>query len=285
MMLFWIVVLLMVIVALVALAPALLRQRELRSLDRDGQNVDIAREHLAALDIARQQGELSQEEYLKSRQELEQSLLLDLEMGAEKEVEVDSSQSGRLALWVLVVVVPLLTILIYLYVGSPELVGVAGGGDVGAPGHAGAPKSMDEMIVALRDRLKENPDDPNGWFMLGRSYMATEQYPQAAEAFEQVNGLVADEPAVLLALANALILSRQGDMAGRPTELVRKAVKLAPDSATALWLAGAVERAAGNNEQALTHWKALLPQLQDDPESEQRVRALIAEVEGAADGG
>jgi cytochrome c-type biogenesis protein CcmH len=182
-----------------------------------------------------------------------------------------------MALWALVVVVPLLTAMIYLYVGSPQLIDMKGGHQ------AGAPASMEEMILSLQQRLEQSPDDPNGWYMLGRSYMATEQYPQAASAFGRVNVLVGgEEPVVLLALANALILSRQGDMAGRPTELVRKAVKLAPDSATALWLAGAVEKAAGNSKQALAHWRKLLPLLHDDPETEQQVRALIAELEGEA---
>ncbi len=280
MMLFWIVVIVMVIVALVALAPALLHQRELRTLDRDEQNVDVARERLASLDIARQQGSLSQEEYLQARQELEQELLIDLEMGKEKEmVATDSIRAGRMALWTLVVVVPLLTTLIYLYVGSPGLI------DMSGEHQAGAPQSMEEMITSLQQRLKQSPDDPDGWFMLGRTYMATEQYQQAGNAFERVNELVGgEEPTVLLALANALILSRQGDMAGRPTELVRKAVKLAPHSATALWLAGMVEKVAGNNQQALAHWRQLLPLLQDDPESEERVRALITELEGGAAG-
>jgi cytochrome c-type biogenesis protein CcmH len=275
MMLFWIVMLTMVIIALAAIAPTLLRQQALRTLDRDGQNVDIARERLASLEIARQQGTLSQEEYLHARQELEQALLIDLERGEEEGVVAPGSgRSGRMALWALVIVVPLLTVLIYLYVGSPQLIGMTGGHQ------AGAPASMEEMILSLQQRLEQNPDDPNGWFMLGRSYMATEQYPQAASAFDRVNQLVGgEEPAVLLALANALILSRQGDMAGRPTELVRKAVKLAPDSSTALWLAGAVEKVAGNNSQALAHWRKLLPMLQDDPESEQRVRAMISELE------
>jgi cytochrome c-type biogenesis protein CcmH len=278
MMLFWIVVIVMVIVAIAALAPALLRRRELRTLDRDGQNVDIARERLSSLEIARQQGTLSQEEYLQARQELEQALLIDLESGEEDEkADADSGQAGRLALWTLIVLVPLLTAMIYLYVGSPGLIG-------GVESHqAGAPASMEEMILSLQQRLEESPDDPNGWFMLGRSYMATEQYSKAASAFDRVNLLVeGEEPTVLLALANALILSRQGDMEGRPTELVRKAVKLAPDSATALWLAGAVEKVAGNSKQALAHWRNLLPLLQDDPETEQQVRALIAELEGEA---
>jgi cytochrome c-type biogenesis protein CcmH len=277
MMLFWIVVIVMVIVAIAALAPALLHRRELRTLDRDGQNVDIARERLSSLEIARQQGTLSQEEYLQARQELEQALLLDLEGGAKEEVAADSGRHGRMALVSMVVLIPLFTALIYFYVGSPGLVG-------GVESHqAGAPASMKEMIGALQQRLEQSPDDPEGWFMLGRSYMAIEQYQQAAGAFDRVNELVGgEEPAVLLSLANSLILARQGDMAGRPTELVRKAVKLAPDSATALWLAGAAEKVAGNSEQALAHWRRLLPLLQDDPETEQQVRALIAELEGEA---
>ncbi len=282
MMLFWIVVAGMIVVALVAIAPSLLYKRELRSLDRDGQNVDIARERLAELDLEQQQGALSQEEHAQAKAELEQALLIDLDMGESREVAIDSWRAGRLTLWSLAIVVPLFTVLIYLYVGSPELVDMSAKREAGAANQAVAPKSMEEMITSLKQRLQESPEDPNGWFMLGRSYMATEQYPQAAKAFARVNDLVGgEESAVLLALANALILSNKGDMAGEPTELVRQAVTLAPDSSTALWLAGAVERAAGNHKQALTHWRRLLPLIVEDQESEEKVRSLIAELEGS----
>jgi len=87
---------------------------------------------------------------------------------------------------------------------------------------------------------------------------------------------VGDEPAILLSWADAQAMVQQGKMNGKPAELVRKAVKLAPDDPTALWLAGMVEEQAGNFAQAVVYWERLAPLLAGDAESSQRVIELIA---------
>ncbi|MCB1862481.1 MAG: c-type cytochrome biogenesis protein CcmI, partial [Gammaproteobacteria bacterium] len=80
---------------------------------------------------------------------------------------------------------------------------------------------------------------------------------------------------VLLGWADALAMNANGDMRGKPTELIRRAVKLAPEDTTALWLAGMAEEQAGNPELAIAHWERLVPQIQDDPQASARIAALI----------
>jgi len=71
-------------------------------------------------------------------------------------------------------------------------------------------------------------------------------------------------------------MSEQGNMLGKPTELIRKAVKLVPDDSTALWLAGMVEEQAGNYQLAISYWERLTPQIQDDPQASARIAMLIS---------
>jgi cytochrome c-type biogenesis protein CcmH len=132
------------------------------------------------------------------------------------------------------------------------------------------------MMTALVDRLKENPEDAEGWYLLGRTYMAVKDYQKAAFAFDKLNQLVSDQPSIMLALADALAMAAGGDMQGRPAKLIRKAVDLAPQDQTALWLAGMVEDQAGNHARALQHWGRLKPMLADDLESTQQVDRLMA---------
>jgi cytochrome c-type biogenesis protein CcmH len=127
--------------------------------------------------------------------------------------------------------------------------------------------------------MQENPEDPEGWYMLGRSYMVLQRYAKAAEAYEQVHKLVGDNPNVMLALADALTMAADGVMAGRPAELIRKSLEMEPDNPTALWLAGMVEDEAGNFELALLHWRKLEPQLQGDEESLAQIQRLISRAE------
>ena len=73
MMLFWIIVAAMLLAAVAILAPALLRSRNADDLDRDQQNVVIARERLAELETELSEGALTREQYDEAKRELEQA--------------------------------------------------------------------------------------------------------------------------------------------------------------------------------------------------------------------
>jgi cytochrome c-type biogenesis protein CcmH len=272
--LFWIITAAMIAVALAFIVPSLRRKSELKVSDRDKQNVVIARERLAELNNELAAGTLSDEEYEQTKLELEQTLLIDLEAGDEVAAQAGGpGKAGMLALLFSVLFVAVVTVSVYLYLGTPQLVDPAA---MQAQQANQELPSIDEMVTTLVDRLKENPEDAEGWYLLGRTYMAMKDYQKAAFAFDKLNQLVSDQPSIMLALADALAMASGGDMQGRPAELIRKAVGLAPQDQTALWLAGMVEDQAGNHARALQHWGRLKPMLADDPESTQQVDRLMA---------
>lgn len=286
MMLFWIITAAMILVALALLAPSLLRTRQVNSLDRDQQNLVIARERLAELEAERDQGILDQAQFEQAKSELEQSLLWDLDEQGEQGVTPGAAGSGRLALGIVAVFVPALTLGLYAYLGTPDLVEPRNPALAAAHERGGELPSVEQMVGALVERLRQNPEDAEGWYLLGRTNMALKDYAGAAAAFEHVHRLVGDEPSILLAWADALAMNENGNMRGKPAELIRKAVMLVPDDTTALWLAGMAEEQAGNLELAISHWERLVPQIQDDPQASARIAALIAsarEKSGTAD--
>lgn len=63
---------------------------------------------------------------------------------------------------------------LYNYQGSPA-----------QPSGGAALAEMDDAVAGLAARLEANPDDPNGWQMLGRSYMSLGNYSAAVAAFEK----------------------------------------------------------------------------------------------------
>ena len=285
MIVFWIITAVMILAALAFVAPPLLRQRTLADSDRDRQNVVIARERLEELNREHADGALSESEYEQTKLELEQALLSDLDDAEPPAPEASPAVGGRW--WVALAAalfVSLTTLFTYLSIGTPQMVDPA---TMQAQSEQDLP-SVEEMAGALVERLKENPEDPEGWYLLGRTYMAMENYREAAFAFDKLNQLVAKQPSIMLALADALAMAAGGNMQGRPAELVREAVTLAPDDETALWLAGMVEDQSGNHALALQHWRRLKGMLADNPESLQRVDMLIAGAErkmAAAGGG
>lgn len=276
MILFWTITAVMILTALLLLAPALLRRRGSESRDRDQQNVVIARERLAELCDERDQGALDQAQFEQAKSELESSLLQDLDHRGIDVIGNSNKKSGWLALGVVALFVPLLTLGLYAYLGSPQLVLPPNPALTEGHSSEGKMPPVEEMVDRLVERLKQNPDDAEGWYLLGRTNMALKDYATAATAFEKVHELVGDEPAVLLAWADALAMRDQGNMLGHTAELIRKAVGLSPDDSTALWLAGMVEEQTGNYAQAISYWERLAPQIADDPQARERVAALIS---------
>lgn len=276
MIIFWTITAVMILAALAFVAPPLLRQRALAGSNRDRQNVVIARERLEELNREYADGALSEAEYEQTKLELEQALLSDLDDAEPPAPEAAPAAGGRW--WVVLAAalfVSLTTLFTYLSIGTPQMVDPAA---MQAQSEQDLP-SVEEMAGALVERLKENPEDPEGWYLLGRTYMAMENYREAAFAFDKLNQLVAKQPSIMLALADALAMAAGGNMQGRPAELVREAVTLAPNDETALWLAGMVEDQSGNHALALQHWRRLKGMLADNPESLQRVDMLIASAE------
>jgi cytochrome c-type biogenesis protein CcmH len=279
--LFWIIAALMILAALALLAPALLRRGPVSGTDRDAQNVRIARERLQELDVEFGRGAISQTDYDKARQELEQALLVDVEAHA-PEAPSSTARSGRATLLVLLITIPALAVWGYLQLGSPEMLG-PGGPQGGTAGHAGGAleqtANFEEMVARLAKRLQQEPDNAEGWFMLGRSYMTLGRYQEAANAFSRANQLVPDNSNILMRYADALAMAQGGKLSGQPFTLVKQALQVSPDDPTTLWMAGMGYEEAGEYEQAVRHWRRLLPHLANDPEALNKVNKLIAGAE------
>ncbi|MFQ5610095.1 MAG: tetratricopeptide repeat protein [Woeseiaceae bacterium] len=58
-------------------------------------------------------------------------------------------------------------------------------GNPGVPSGAGRAPDIQQMVTSLAARLERQPDDANGWKMLGRSYMTLGDPPAAVEAFRK----------------------------------------------------------------------------------------------------
>jgi len=148
------------------------------------------------------------------------------------------------------------------------------------------PGNVDDLITSLEARLAENPEDAAGLRMLAWSYFNTERYALAAETYGKSVELDASDPDVLSAYAESRVRAADGLVDARTVEISRQALALNPDDARAGFFIGMAEEQAGNPEEALAIWQAILNKAQpgDDwaPGLAQRVEELRAELGGAA---
>ena len=148
---------------------------------------------------------------------------------------------------------------LYDRIGSP---GVPSGRSEGAQamGHSGDLPGMEEAVTSLKQRLANNPEDVEGWKMLGRTQSAMQDFAGAVEALERAveleNGQNAD---TLVNLAIGLVNRDGGPLqGGRPVALLENALKLDANNQPALFYMGMAEANNGDTDTAATLWERLL---------------------------
>jgi cytochrome c-type biogenesis protein CcmH len=282
-MLFLLIAGVMIIVAFLIVLPPLWRKHPVAPADQDQRNIAIARQRLAELKEQLQAGALSQELYNEQLAELELALSDDLDI--QSQVKAPQS-SGRWMATVLIFAIPLMAGSFYLALGNYQLLSQT---DQPVAANQATPEmeQIKNMVGGLAERLQKQPDDALGWTMLGRSYKYLQEYPKAVEAFEHAYKLIGDKPEIMLLYADALAYANNEQMAGKPAELVFKALAMEPSNTTGLWLGGMAKAQVGDFAAATDLWKKLEAQLPAGSEAQQEIQGLLAKVaiqipEGAA---
>jgi cytochrome c-type biogenesis protein CcmH len=275
---FWIAVAALLALALALLIIPLMRATRVPQADqRQQQNIQIAREKKQLLEAQLAEGEIDQAGFDAAYVDLQGALALEL---GRNEGQGEAA-SGKWMAVVVMLAIPCASIFLYLTFGeyrvidNPQLTEA-----VPDRQNSGAPQmTPDEMVVAIENRLQENPQDAEAWFMLGRTQMSKQQFDEAANAFRRSNELMADEPGILFALADALAMQNDGSLKGEPEALIQRGLQLAPRFPNGLWLAGMAAEQRGDFKAAHEYWSLLLPMIGDNPESENEVRELLAMLE------
>lgn len=248
------------------LRPYLLRRKRGSALTQRRINIAIYRDQLDELERDRAGGALAEADYATAREEIQRRLLED---GSASEAEPAPVASGRGTLVAIALVVPLLAGGLYAWLGNPTALNPP------KPEHKVSAAEIDAMVTKLAARL-EQEDNPQGWVMLARSYKMLERYDEAAKAYGRAGSFIDSEPALLADYADILVAG-SGSFAGKPGELIAKALKLDPDHAHALWLSGTAAFEAGQFSRAVTDWERLLAQLPPDSEEARSVQGSLGE--------
>jgi cytochrome c-type biogenesis protein CcmH len=157
------------------------------------------------------------------------------------------------------------------------------GGNSGSNG--AAPEIGREQILAMTEkltaRLKDTPDDVEGWRMLGRAQMALEQPVLAVQAYQRVAQLLPKDAGALADYADALAVRNGRELQGEPLQLVEQALKLDPSHMKALILAGTAAYNRGDFAKAVVYWDRAGQVGPPDNPLAQQARAAAAEAREA----
>jgi cytochrome c-type biogenesis protein CcmH len=129
----------------------------------------------------------------------------------------------------------------------------------GAPGGSPAPNSPESMVESLVQQLNRHPGDLQGWLMLGRSYVALQEYSRAVDAYQRADRVAGGRNAqALVGEAEALTLVNGSQITARAAELIERSLVLDPADPHALFYGGVVALQRGDLALARARFTKLL---------------------------
>ncbi|HWA37434.1 MAG TPA: c-type cytochrome biogenesis protein CcmI [Burkholderiales bacterium] len=268
-------------VVIAALALALLARpfwtRRGAAASRRELSLAVHRDQLRELDADLAAGTLAQADYDRARMEVEKRALEEAATEERAERRTPPRAVPARAVAAIAVALPLVAILVYLAVGNlraldPSRV-------------AGAPPGMREieaMVQKLADRLEKEPEDVEGWKMLGRSYSVMGRYPEAVRAYSRAAAKAPRDADLLAELADALAMARGQNLQGEPEELVLRALQIDPKNLKALALAGTAAFGRDDFAGAVRYWSRMLAEVPAGTEDARAIQANIDEARAMA---
>lgn len=285
---FWVVAGIFIVGALLFVLPTLWSKRSREAgVARDASNVDIYRDQLADLDSDLRGDILTREQYEQSKRELQQRMLQDLPEGETMNTAIIGGNRNITTITLTALALPLLAISLYLWLGNTKALLPQPAFEEAPISEEGGHANIGSVLDNLTARLRDNPDDMEGWLMLGRTYAMMQRFDEAKEAYEKVLVLSPDNPEVITDYADIVAMTHDGSLIGEPYELIKKALSLDPANPKALALAGTAEFEQKKYNEAAAYWEKLLALIPPtESELTQAINNSIAEARslGAGNG-
>lgn len=252
-----------------------------------GSRIATIRSRLVALDAQRAKGTIDDDAYETARRAAERELAEAIVATPDPTPDPAPMPAGprpSSRLWVaLIVLVVAIAIGGYAFTGSPGLAGI------GAPPTPPAPEpgaanereigvaEIAAMVDKLATRLKDRPDDAEGWTMLARSYTVLGRYSDAIPAYRHALELKPKDAGLMADYADGIAASNGGQQNAESLALIDRALAIDANQPKALALAGTIAFDRGDFAGAIARWQKIADALPADGEYHKQVTDNIEE--------
>lgn len=271
----------MIVVALGWVMPPLLRGGARAKVDRTAVNLGILKDQLAELDAEHARGAIAEAQYAATKADLQQRVLDETQAEPAAAEAPRATQLGKLTAAVVMLVVPIASAMLYSRFGDLSAFNPLARQGADAA-HQFSKDDLANMTQRLAERLKTEPDNANGWATLARTYYSMGRFAEASAAFEKLVELVPDDASLLADYADALAMSQGRKIAGKPMELINRALKIDPLQWKALAMAGTEAFDRQDYKSAVALWENLQASLPADAPMKQQLSGSINEARSRA---
>jgi cytochrome c-type biogenesis protein CcmH len=266
-------VLAVLLVVALLLRPFVWKPRAQRMSHRQ-MNAAVYREQLAKLEQDLAEGTLGQDDYAQARDDLQRRALEDIR----EDDAAPTLRAPRKTMLAVTLVVPLAAVGLYMVLGNPGALTESGAAA------RGTPPDIERMVAGLAAKLEQNPNDLQGWAMLARSYKVMGRSVDAEKAYERAGAALDNDAQLLASYADVAATNANGNFAGKPVQLIQKALKVDPNNPMALWLAGTAALSSNDFDGAIHIWERLAKLLPPGSEDARNLQGAIEEVRAKSGG-
>ncbi len=282
----WIILTLMAAIAAAVLTIPLVRRQEARS-DARAATLAVLKDQLVDVDVQLAAGTIPPADAEGLRVEIKRRMLAAGHIPADLDRPIGARALGGLAIG-LVALVTFAATAMYASMGKPEIENgapaVASGATAttNAPAETQAAPEIAQLVTGLERKLAANPQDAEGWRMLGWSYFQTQRFADAAKAYAKAVALKPDGEGLQSAYGEALVQAGQGEVT--PAAVAAFTAARAKDGADARarYFLALARQQRGDGKGAIDDWLALLSVSPGDAPWVPQLRQVIQQTADAA---
>ena len=249
------------------LIPVLRRHRQ--GPTRADYDLTVYRDQLRELESDQARGLVSGEQVKAARTEIERRMLRaararDAALTTEEAQAPEPTGAGSRANWRrraaaigLGLCIPALAAGVYASLGTPGLPGRPFVEIERPDDRTEALAALSEPVEQLAARLESEPDNLEGWLLLGRSYVVLQRYPEAADAFRQATALSGGNPELLAMLGEAIVWANDGLVVPEAVGAFRQVLEVRPQDPAARFHLALARAQAGEVREGYEMWLAL----------------------------
>jgi cytochrome c-type biogenesis protein CcmH len=257
---------LLILVLVLLLRPLFFPAKE-SATSRRQMNAAIYREELDKLEADRLAGTVDSHSYEQTHAEMRQRLFQDTDEADDLAV-LGSPKKTIIGICLFVAI---LSAGFYFYLGDAAQIAEQ------STEKPMTQESVEKMVEEFAAKMEKEPDNLKGWAMLARSYRILGRNTEAANAYARAGSFVDSDPQLLADYADVLAANANGNFAGKPLQLINKALAQDPNNLLALWLSGTAAFNAQNYKAAVQSWEKLAKQLPPETDEARAIAASIAE--------
>ncbi|MGJ4856722.1 c-type cytochrome biogenesis protein CcmI [Labrys sp. La1] len=275
-MLLWIALAAMTGLAALALLWPLARRGS--ALTPQASDIAIYKDQLAEIDRDLERGLIAKSEAQAARIEVSRRLIEadegeKLEKGRQPTAQAAIGRR-RLAASIVLVAVPLLSLGLYAYLGSPS-----------NPDQPLAARldsnienaSLDELVARVEAKLAENPEDGRGWELMAQIYLRQGRFEDAKQAYANALRLLGSTAERETNFGVAVVAAADRMVTADAKAAFQRAVKLNPTEFRAAYFLGLAKEQDGDKKGAIEAWQALIA---GNPDAADFLRQEITRVGG-----